>query len=85
MPSLHMAWSTWCALVLIPMIKPMWGKLLMASYPFVTLFCIVVTANHYWADALGGWIVLGIGYLVGGRLITNTVQRRTTRTVTTSA
>lgn len=70
MPSLHFAWSTWCSLVLVPMIKPLWGKLLMASYPLATLFCIVVTANHYWADALGGAVVLGIGYLIGGKLLT---------------
>ena len=76
MPSLHMAWSTWCAFVLIPMIHQRWGKLLMALYPVMTLFCIVVTANHYWADALGGWIALGLGYLIGGRLITNALQRR---------
>ena len=76
MPSLHFAWSTWCALVLVPMIRPMWGKVVMALYPVATLFCIVVTANHYWADALGGAIVLGIGYLVGGRLITGFVQSR---------
>ena len=78
MPSLHMAWSTWCAFVLIPMIKPLWGKIAMASYPFITLFCIIVTANHYWADALGGWAALGLGYLIGGRLITNTFARRVT-------
>lgn len=86
MPSLHMGWSTWSALVLVPMIKPLWGKVLMAMYPFITLFCIIVTGNHYWADALGGWAALGIGYLVGGVLITNALQRRsTTRQVTPAA
>jgi len=79
MPSLHFAWSTWCAFVLVPMIKPMWGKVLMASYPLLTLFAIVVTANHYWIDALGGAIALGLGYLIGGKLLTNTFTRVTTR------
>jgi hypothetical protein len=76
MPSLHFAWSTWCACVLVPMIKPLWGKALMAMYPVITVFCIVVTANHYWIDALGGGIVLLIGYLVGGKFLTNLVQTR---------
>ncbi len=78
MPSLHFAWSTWCACVLVPMIRPLWGKLLMASYPLVTVFCIVVTANHYWIDALAGGLVLLIGYLVGGKFLTGLVARRTT-------
>ncbi len=78
MPSLHFAWSTWCACVLVPGIKPLWGKIVMASYPLLTLFAIVVTANHYWIDAAGGAAVLGLGYLIGGRLLTNTVERRTT-------
>jgi hypothetical protein len=76
MPSLHFAWSTWCACVLVPMIRPLWGKALMAMYPVITVFCIVVTANHYWLDAVGGGIVLTIGYLVGGRLLTNFVHTR---------
>jgi hypothetical protein len=76
MPSLHFAWSTWCACVLVPMIRPLWGKVLMALYPVITLFCIIVTANHYWADALGGAFVLGLGYLIGGRFLTNLVHSR---------
>jgi hypothetical protein len=76
MPSLHFAWSTWCACVLVPMIRPRWGKALMAMYPVITVFCIVVTANHYWIDAVGGGIALLLGYLIGGRLLTNFVQTR---------
>ena len=32
--------------------------------PFFTLFDIMVTANHYWIDGVGGLICLGGGYLV---------------------
>jgi PAP2 superfamily len=62
MPSLHTGWSTWCALAVIPIIRPLWGKLLMALYPCFTVFCIVVTANHYFADAAGGLVALAAGY-----------------------
>ena len=34
-------------------------------YPIATLFCIVVTGNHYWIDGLGGLLALGIGIVVG--------------------
>jgi len=46
------------------MIKPLWGKVVVYSYPLLTLFCIVVTANHYFLDAAGGALVLGAGYVV---------------------
>ena len=37
-------------------------KVLLAIYPLTIIFCIVVTANHWILDAVGGWIVLGLGY-----------------------
>jgi PAP2 superfamily len=68
MPSLHFAWSSWSALVLGPAIKPRWGKALIYGYPLATLFCIVVTGNHYILDAAGGALVLGAGYLIARAL-----------------
>ena len=65
MPSLHFGWSTWCAMVLVPTVKQRWLKVLCAIYPAATLFAIVVTANHYWIDALGGAVILAVGYAVG--------------------
>ena len=37
-------------------------------HPVATFFCIVVTANHYWLDAVGGLVILGAGYLAGRAL-----------------
>jgi membrane-associated phospholipid phosphatase len=65
MPSLHFAWSTWCAFVLVPTVRRTWVKALAALYPLLTLFAIVVTANHYWLDAVGGALILAIGSLAG--------------------
>ena len=64
MPSLHFGWSTWCALVLLPAMRRPWARVLVVAYPFLTLFAIVVTANHYWLDAAGGAVVLGAGAAV---------------------
>jgi hypothetical protein len=64
MPSLHFGWSTWCACVLYPMAHKRWLRVLVLLYPLMTLFAIVVTANHFWLDAAGGALVLGAGYLV---------------------
>ena len=64
MPSLHIAWAAWCAIGLHPVLRRRWTRLALASYPFITLFAIVVTANHYWIDAIGGIIALGLGLAV---------------------
>jgi hypothetical protein len=67
MPSVHIAWATWCALALVPRMKSTGTRILAASYPFVTLVVIVITANHYVIDAAGGWLILAIGWLVAHR------------------
>jgi hypothetical protein len=64
MPSMHIGWSTWCAFVLVPLLRRRWAKALAAAYPLFTLFDIIVTANHYWIDGLGGLACLGVGYLI---------------------
>ena len=62
MPSLHIAWSTWCALALVPVVRRRWLQVVLLAYPFCTLFAVVVTANHYILDGVGGWVVLAGGY-----------------------
>jgi len=65
MPSLHFAWATWCTLVLVPALSTRWAKAAAIAYPFFTLFAIVVTANHFVLDAVGGVVVLGLGAVIG--------------------
>jgi len=36
--------------------------LLLASYPVLMIFATVVTGNHYFLDAVGGWVVLAVAY-----------------------
>ncbi len=74
MPSLHIAWSLWCAAVLVPRLRHRWSKALAASYPAFTLLAVVVTANHYFLDAVGGAITLAGGYAIG-RIATELGQR----------
>jgi hypothetical protein len=75
MPSLHFAWSLWCALALGPAAKNGALKVLVWVYPALTLLCIVVTGNHYLLDALGGALTLALGYGLT-RLLTTVVERR---------
>ena len=62
MPSLHMAWALWCAAVLVPRLRHRWSKGLAMAYPAVTLFAIIITANHYLLDAVAGAVTLAAGY-----------------------
>lgn len=64
MPSMHFGWSTWCALTLAAGMRRRRWKIAVFLYPTMTLFCILVTANHYWIDALGGLVALLAGVLV---------------------
>jgi len=82
MPSLHFAWSTWSALALIPALRRWWAKALAGLYPALTLFAIVVTANHFYLDAAGGVVVLAAGALIGFPLAAR-VERRSLAAVVT--
>ena len=68
MPSMHIGWSTWTALVLLPLVRRRGAKLLVALYPVITLVCILLTANHYWVDGIGGLLCLAVGYALARAL-----------------
>ena len=65
MPSLHIGWALWCALALAPLARRWWQRSVLALYPLATLFCIVVTGNHFWLDGVGGVAALGAGFGIG--------------------
>jgi hypothetical protein len=60
MPSLHIAWSTWCALVIVTMAPYLWVRVLGAIYPIATLLVVLGTANHWLLDAVGGLATLAV-------------------------
>jgi hypothetical protein len=65
MPSLHIGWAMWCAVAVWPLLRRRWQRIVVFLYPLLTLFCIIVTANHYWIDGVGGLIAFGLGTLIG--------------------
>lgn len=69
MPSVHCIWALWCALALVPRLERRWAKILAALYPVGTVTSIVLTANHFFLDAVGGFLVLGVGFAIA-RLVT---------------
>lgn len=63
MPSLHIGWALWCAVVMVTLARWRWLKILGAIYPVVTLFVILATANHFLLDAVGGAAAVGCGFV----------------------
>jgi hypothetical protein len=64
MPSLHIGWSLWCAIVIAVFARRKWVRYLAFLYPLLTLVAIVATANHYIIDAAGGIAIVGTGFLI---------------------
>ncbi len=62
MPSLHVAWATWCLVALWPVLRSRWARALVLLHALATVFAVVVTANHYWLDVVGGLVTLGVGW-----------------------
>ncbi|MBV8161141.1 MAG: phosphatase PAP2 family protein [Acidimicrobiia bacterium] len=64
MPSLHIAWSTFCVCAAVPVVRNRLMKVLLILHPVVTFLAVIVTANHYILDCVGGLVNLGLAYLV---------------------
>lgn len=64
MPSLHTAWSLWCAAAIVRIARSRWVKILAVCYPACTVLVIMGTANHFILDAVGGVVSLASGFVV---------------------
>ncbi|XTP10965.1 bifunctional glycosyltransferase 87/phosphatase PAP2 family protein [Streptomyces albus subsp. chlorinus] len=62
MPSLHVGWSLWSAVVVFLLTRNVWLRALGALYPLLTTFVVMATANHYLLDAAGGVAVVTAGF-----------------------
>jgi hypothetical protein len=60
MPSLHIAWATLFATTVILLSRSPVLRLLALVYPFFMLLAIVVTANHYIMDGVGGVVAVAV-------------------------
>lgn len=65
MPSMHVGWTTFFAIGLmlaIPNRKI--GVSVMLLITTLMTITVMVTGNHYWLDGVGGWMVIGLAYLI---------------------
>jgi hypothetical protein len=63
-PSLHAGWSLWVALVLIRAGVPKIVQALGLIYAAIMTFVIVGTGNHWILDAVMGWAVVVVAFVV---------------------
>ena len=60
MPSMHVAWSAVAGIMLALVIGRRWAWGIAAAHPALMAFTVVVTANHYVMDVVGGLFVLAL-------------------------
>ncbi|WP_303392098.1 phosphatase PAP2 family protein [Kitasatospora sp. NA04385] len=63
MPSVHVAWCVIVAVAVVSVARGPW-RWLVVLHPVVTVWVVVVTANHFWADGLVAVAILLTVYLV---------------------
>ena len=79
MPSLHIAWATWCAIALGLVLRKRWQRLLLATYPVFTAITVMATGTHWLLDLLAGEALLACSWVLVVRW-----ERFTSRRVTTT-
>lgn len=62
MPSLHFAWALWSGAAIFALSRRWWTRAIGIGYPAVTLVCVIITANHYFADVAAGVVIVVAGY-----------------------
>ncbi len=63
MPSLHVGWALLVALSIIAVTTSRL-RFLALVHPMVTTVVVVVTANHYWADAIVAAVIVGLAWII---------------------
>jgi|GEM_PF-702523 len=57
MPSLHLAWAVWSAVVLWTVCRRRIVRAIAVAYPLVTAFVVIATGNHFLLDVFAGIMV----------------------------
>jgi hypothetical protein len=66
MPSLHVAWATWCAAAVVLTQRSRWRHLAW-GYPLLTTLAVIATANHFLVDAFAGAALTGVALAMAVR------------------
>ncbi|MEP1125994.1 MAG: phosphatase PAP2 family protein [Ilumatobacter sp.] len=70
MPSLHAAYALFVVAFFWPKIRSPWIRAALVAYPTSMAAALVYFGEHYLTDALVGWAVVGLSFLVWNRVET---------------
>jgi membrane-associated phospholipid phosphatase len=81
MPSMHIAWTTWCAYAAWSVLRR--GRWLVWGFPLLTALVVLVTGHHYVLDILAGVALVAISVGLTKRIwpANHKLVRRPERTV----
>ena len=79
MPSLHSAFALFVVVFFFPWVRSWWLRGLMLLYPLAMAVALMYFGEHYFADALAGWVLVGLSFLLWNRAERRLEQRRADR------
>lgn len=68
MPSLHSAFAMFVVVFFWPWIPNRWAKAALLIYPITMAVALAYFAEHYFADAFAGWLIVGGSFLAWNRI-----------------
>jgi membrane-associated phospholipid phosphatase len=68
-PSMHCAFAVMIGATGALVCRNRWSKAFWAFWPVLILWVVIVTGNHYWIDAVLGWVVAITAAVVAQRLL----------------
>ena len=66
MPSLHFAWAIWSTLAIVAPIRSKPIKIMLLAHPIITIFVVVVSANHFFVDIMAGFLDFYLAFFISG-------------------
>lgn len=64
MPSLHIAWAVWCAVVIWRLTERRWLRALGLVHIAITAFAVMATGNHFVLDVLAGVLTTALSFAI---------------------
>jgi hypothetical protein len=68
-PSMHCAFALMIGGTGVMVSRRWYARAFWAAWPLLVAWVVIVTANHFWTDAVLGWTVAGTSVLVAHRLL----------------